>query len=487
MRRRLGLSQRLVWSLIAVVAVTVLIVGVASVVLVDRSLRNRLIDDALATTEFNLAVLAPATGLPSAPTADDIEAAALLDRFLRRGTDGAWVEFPDGQTVSAGAAPVSVGDEVRRIVGRGEIAYQFTDSPEGPVLVTAARLPPSGPDFYFVTSASPINAATRQVLLVVSGTGIVAILVGAVISSAAARRMLRPVGAARRAAERMAAGDLDVRLSEEGSDEFGRLSASFNHMAGSLRETIEALDAAHERERRFVADVSHELRTPLTGLVNEARMLADRLGDGPAVTDGHRTLAAMLDSDVGRLRRLVDDLLEISRLDSDTSPTSATAVDVPAFLTALIAQRHPDARLVVEITDPVMTEPRALERIVGNLLDNARLHAAGTETTVTAHLSSGQLVIEVSDRGPGVEPRSLERIFDRFSTGDASRSGGTGLGLAIVARHTQRLGGSAVAQVREGGGLTVTVRLPVGELLHDGDGDEMFVSHSGGDPTKGDT
>ncbi|HEX2155107.1 MAG TPA: HAMP domain-containing sensor histidine kinase [Acidimicrobiia bacterium] len=480
MKRRTGLRQRLVWSLIGVVALTVVIVGVASVVLVDRSLRNRLVQEALAATEFNLTVLAPATGLPPQPTSADIQAAGLLDRFLRRGTDGAWVRLPDGETVAAGVAPVAVSESLTGIVDRGQIAYEFTDTPDGPVLVTASRLPPTGPDFYFVTSARPISDATRQVLLVVSGAGIVAILLGAVISSAAARRMLRPVGAARQAAERMAAGDLDVRLTDEGSDEFGRLSDSFNHMADSLQETIRALDAAHERERRFVADVSHELRTPLTGLVNEARMLLDRLKEDATVTDGHRTLATMLDSDVTRLRRLVEDLLEISRLDSDQAPAATTPVDIPAFLGALIAQRHPGALLSADLTQPVITDPRALERIVGNLLDNARIHAEGAETTVTAHLAEDALVIEVSDQGPGVDSDSLERIFDRFATVDASRSGGTGLGLAIVARHVSRLGGSVEAGPGRERGLRVTVRLPVGELLHDGDRDAMFVSHSGG-------
>jgi signal transduction histidine kinase len=86
----------------------------------------------------------------------------------------------------------------------------------------------------------------------------------------------------------------------------------------------------------------------------------------------------------------------------------------------------------------------------------------------------------VSDQGPGVDRDSLERIFDRFATADPSRSGGTGLGLAIVARHVSRLGGSVEAGPGRGRGLRVTVRLPVGELLHDGDGDAMFVSHSGG-------
>lgn len=485
MTRRLGLRRRLVWSLIAVVAATVLIVGTASVLLVDRSLRNQLVEEAVGATEFNLAVLAPATGLPPSPAPADVEASGLIDRFLRRGTEGVWIEFPDGSRLASGVGQVEIAEELRSIAAAGEIGYQFVEAPDGLLLVTAARLPPSGPDLFFVTSAGPISDATRQVLFVVTGAGVAAVVLGALIASGVARRMLRPVGAAREAAERMAGGDLAVRLREEGSDEFGRLSASFNRMAAALQETITALDAAHVRERRFVADVSHELRTPLTGLVNEARMLVDRLRSTANVTEDHRALAAMLDADVARLRHLVDDLLEISRLDSDAAPPEETVVDIPAFLRALIAERHPAAELVADLPSPVSTDPRALERIAGNLLDNARIHAGGAPTTVTAVLDGENLVLEVADRGPGIEPTNLATVFDRFSTGDASRSGGVGLGLAIVAQHTARLGGTVEAKGRDGGGVAVTARIPVGKLLHDGEDGAMFISESGGETTKG--
>lgn len=479
MRPRPGLRRRLVLTLIALVTATVVLVGAASVALVERSLRNRLVDEAVATAEFNLTVLVPATGLDAAPDAAAVEEAGLVDRFLRRGTDGAWVEFPDGSQLSGGVAPATVSSDLREIVERGEIGYQFVDTTDGRLLVTAARLPPGGPDFFFATSARAVGDTIRQVLLVVSIVGIVAIVAGALTASSVAERMLRPVAAARGAAEQMAAGDLEVRLAEEGADEFGRLSRSFNRMAASLHHTIAELDAAHARERRFVADVSHELRTPLTGLVNEAQMLLARLRSGQEVTNDTRTLASMLETDVARLRRLVEDLLEISRLDStgDTSPPRET--DVSAFLAALIAERHPSAILSSDLTIPLLVDARALERIVGNLLDNARVHAPGAEVTVTAVLDDSQLVIEVADRGPGVAPEALTTIFERFSTGDPSRSGGTGLGLAIAARHVARMDGDVTASLREGGGLLFTVRIPVEELLHDGEAGEIYIAQSG--------
>lgn len=469
MRAPAGLRRRLIWSLIAVVVLTVAIVGTVSVVLVERSLRNQLVEDALDATEFNLVVLAPAAGLEESPGPAEIDRSRILDRFLSRGVDGVWVEMPNGERLSAGAGQADVSDGLREIVDSGEIGYEYSQSLRGPVLVTAARLPPGGPDFFFVTSTAAITEASRQIVLLIAGTGIAAIAIGSVVASSLAKRMLIPVAAARGAAEQMAGGDLDVRLAGEGADEFGGLSRSFNRMAGSLAETIRELEEARLRERRFVADVSHELRTPLTGLVNEARMLSDKLASAPEASDEHRAIARMLDGDVARLRRLVDDLLEISRLDSGDPLPSPTVVDVDAFLQAVVDSRHPDATVVSSVGRQVPTDPRSLERIVGNLLDNARLHASGAETTVNASVDGDLLVVEVADRGPGVDPEHLEAIFDRFTTGDPARGSGTGLGLAIAHQHANRLGGDLQATLRPGGGLSVMARIPVGKLLHDGE------------------
>jgi signal transduction histidine kinase len=482
---RPGLRRRLIWVLIGLVALTAVTVGALSVVLVDRSLRAQRVTDALAAAEFNLTVLAPAAGLPEMADAAALEEAGLLDRFLRRGTDGVWVEFDNDEQLSTpGLGEVEVSPQLRQLAEAGDLAYEFTDSPRGLVLVTAGRLPPAGPIFFFVNSAQTVSNATRQLLLVVSGTGLAVVALGALLATGLARRMLRPVAAASAAAERMAGGDLEVRLPDEGPDEFGRLSASFNTMAASLRGTIEELEAARARERRFVADVSHELRTPLTGLVNEAAMLRARLEKGGGGGDA-RTIATMLDNDVRRLSHLVEDLLEISRLDLASSPPSPTLVDVTAFLAALIDERHPEAVLASDVGSPVPVEPRGLERIVGNLLDNARHHAPGAETTVAASLHDGILEIEVADRGPGVAAEHIERIFERFATADPARGAGTGLGLAIASQHAARMGGSVTASSRPGGGLAMTVRLPVGKLLQSGDGDAMSKPDSEGDLSKG--
>lgn len=471
--------------MLAVLIVALTAVGVVSVVLVDRSLRGRLAREAVDTTEFNLAVLAPAAGITAGSSPEEITDSGVLERFLDRGPTGVSVELGDTR-LALGDTQVETSDRLRDIAESGEIGYQFTEGPRGLALVTAARLPPDGPVYFFVSPATDVVDTVRQVALVVGAATLIALMAGAALVGTVARRMLAPVAAARRAAEQMRAGDLGVRLDPAGSDEFGRLSGAFNAMAASLQATIDQLEEARARERRFVGDVSHELRTPLTGLTNEAHLLHNRLRIGQTVSDDDVALAGMLQDDVSRLRHLVEDLLEISRLDSAAAPVEEKLVDVDALLASIISARHPEAELVSSLPGPVVTDPRSLERIAGNLLDNARRHASGAPTTVSASLMGDQLVVEVSDRGPGVPPEMLSRLTERFATADSARGSGTGLGLAIADQHARRLGGTLTPMPRAGGGLTFRLEIPVGQLLQAGESDETSDSDDGAAPPKGD-
>lgn len=485
MKTRGGLTGRLVRLVIAVVGITALVVGTASVYLVDRSLRTRLVDETVAAIEFNLGVLAPAVGLDADSDRAAVDESGILNRFLSRGVDGAWVEFPEGDVLVAprGPGPLSVSPEMRAIITAGNIGYEFVDLPQGRVLVGGAKLPQDGPTFFIATSADIIDESTTRLILTVSGVGLGVLLIGAVVATGVARRILQPVSAARGAAERLAKGDLSARLDVPGTDEFSQLSNAFNTMAASLQETIQALSDAQAREKRFVADVSHELRTPLTGIVNEAAMLRSRLADGGPVGDDERTIADLLEGDVGRLRKLVEELLEISRLESDATPPSPSPVDLNRFLAALIADRHPDAILSGSLPQPVSIDRHGVERIVGNLLDNARTHAGSAEVAVTVSPTPDGVEIRVADSGPGVDQSALPTLFDRFVTTNPARGSGSGLGLSIAAEHARRLGGSISAHNRPGGGLEFIVALPVAELLHDRESRET----SSGDPDINDT
>jgi two-component system sensor histidine kinase MtrB len=465
---------RLIATVIALIAVTAGFVAVASYVLVRTSLRAQLVDDAVSRAEFNITVLATGDQLPANAGRAAFEESGLADRFLLRGSGGVIVDFPNGEVFASSLGLLAAQDllstELRGIIARGVFGYEFLTVEGIPTLVVGGRRPPAGPDFYFFFSATEVDNALTQLARVLGIAGAGILVLGALGAGLIARRVLRPVAIAGQAAGLMAEGDLTVRLPAETHDELGRLAVAFNQMAASLEDQISALVRAHDRERRFVADVSHELRTPLTALVNEAAMLESRLDDLP---DTDRRVGAMLVGDVARLRTLVEDLLEVSRLDSAPTAPDAADVDLPRFLNAVIEDRYPAAELVVTGSiGSIRSDRRSLERIVGNLLDNARSHAPGAPVTVTAGVEGGVLAIEVADEGPGVDAGDMPHLFDRFFKTDSARRGGSGLGLAIAHQHAGRLGGDLTVRAGHRQGLVFALRLPVTESLHPGDGAE---------------
>jgi two-component system sensor histidine kinase MtrB len=175
--------------------------------------------------------------------------------------------------------------------------------------------------------------------------------------------------------------------------------------------------------------------------------------------------------------------MELSRFDASAEEVALEPVDLVRLVRAVIAARQPSARFDPPVPSlMVETDPRRLDRILGNFLDNAREHAAASEVTVDLDLRGEDLVLAASDRGPGVPEDRLERIFERFTKLDPSRSGGSsGLGLAIAAEHAALLGGYLQAMNREGGGLRLELVLPrpVTRSLPGGDGSDTHRFESG--------
>ena len=462
MRSKGGFRTRLVATLIALIAATVTILGVGSYLFVSSSIRGQLVDDAVQKTNFNLAVLAT-EWLDENPTSAEYVASPLADALALRGDVDVYVDFGDGDPFLSKPVFLTtlelVSDDLTEIVGAGNIGREWVEVDGAPYLVTAGRRPPSGPDFYFFHPATDIEAGLDRLLQALVAGGLVLLLVGAATGTWVARQVLRPVGQASKAALEMAAGDLSVRLDVASNDEFGAWADAFNRMAGSLEDSIGRLEEARARERRFVADVSHELRTPLTGLVNEAALVKEHLDRMPG--EGTR-VAELLVADVDRMKRLVDDLLEISRLDAGVQETHLERIDLRAFLAAVVADRLPGAKLLGGTAPmPVDVDRRRLERIVGNLLDNARVHAGGQDVEVSAEQHTDTIVVLIADRGPGVISSRLDQLFERFAVGDQARSGsGTGLGLAIARQHAIQMGGTLQAVQRLEGGLVFELRLP---------------------------
>jgi two-component system, OmpR family, sensor histidine kinase MtrB len=380
----------------------------------------------------------------------------LLDAYKSAG-DFDTVGIAGGHSFSSRLflGPRQVPAGLRRVVGRDELGYQRTTVAGTHYLVVGG--PAEGSQLYFFFSEQGLRhelAVLRNILLV--GGGLL-VLLAALAGAVLAREALRPVAQASDAAHSLAEGLLETRLPVEGQDEFGAWAQAFNEMAAALESKIDALSEARARERRFTADVAHELRTPLTGLVGEASLLSEHLDRMPPES---RRPAELLISDVGRLRTLVEELMEISRLDAGAESVQAENVDLAALTRAVLRARGWEERVHLDGGEAVVeSDPRRLERILANLVGNALEHGAdGVEVRIGR--DDSRAFVEVEDRGPGIAPEHLPHLFERFYKADPSRAGrGSGLGLAIAQENARLLGGEIQVESELGRGSRFTLRL----------------------------
>ncbi len=458
-----GVRARLTASLVALVVLTAVVLGVGASWFVDLRLHDQALQDAANQAGFDLTVIVPGRQLPDRPTPDDIARSGLADTFRRGDVDtfvdlGAEGAFKSDERLDGLLALLPA--DMRARVDRGELAFAWIDIGGEPSLVVGGRPAGGGPAFYFVRDVSEIGEAIDQLRLALAVGAIALLVIALIIARRVARGILAPVEEAGQVAERIERGDLSARVPVTSRDEFGTWAERFNDMTAALSDTIRRLEAAQHQNRRFVADVSHELRTPLAALVAEASIVGEHLDEMPSES---RRAAELLVADVGRLRTLVEELMELSRFDADAEQVALEPVDLVRLVRAVIAARLPSAIFVPPAPSIVVdTDPRRLDRILGNFLDNAREHAGGAGVEVTVEPRPDELVIAVSDRGPGVPSDRLDHIFERFAKLDPSRSGGSsGLGLAIAAEHAALLDGYLQAMNRDGGGLRLELVLPL--------------------------
>jgi two-component system sensor histidine kinase MtrB len=447
LRRRLTLA----FALTAGIAAAALAAG--SFLLVREARLDDSRDRALEQSRFNLVLAAEV--LPAGGPEE------LLAAYERRGSfETVLLVDGDSYPSSLEVGEEQIPEDLSALVADGQLAYERTDVAGIPYLVTGGQVPGTEEDeAYFFFSEEELQddlADLRNILL--AGVGIV-ILAGALAGSLLARRTLAPVARASTAAHSLAEGLLDTRLPVESSDEFGLWAASFNEMADALEGKITALSEAQARERRFTADVAHELRTPLTAIVNEASLLAEHIERMPP--DARRP-AELLVEDVKRLRDLVEDLMEISRLDAGTQPVRPEPVDLGSLVASALRARGWDGRVRLEAAEVVLTsDPRRIERIVANLVGNALEHG-GRGVSVRVGADGVGAFVEVADGGPGIAPEDLPHLFERFYKADPARAGhGTGLGLAIALENARLLGGDVEVTSEPGVGARFTLRLPV--------------------------
>lgn len=297
---------------------------------------------------------------------------------------------------------------------------------------------------------------------ILSSTGLIAIFLGILtllIGMLLMKRFVTPLAEVIAAAQAVAAGDFSVRVAVGGrNDDLRALSEHFNAMA-------ESLERAEQERRSLFADIAHELRTPLTIIKGRLEGILD--GVYPA---SEKHVADVLE-ETYLLERLVEDLRLLALTETRQLPLEKR--EVPAreivertlHLFAPRAAEHQVAlRLQADAVPPLYVDPQRMEQVISNIVDNALRFAPPNSAIEVAIRQDGeQVVIVISDNGPGVPEQDLPWIFNRFWRGDKSRSrasGGAGLGLAIAKQLTEVQGGQIIARNRPAGGLEVTLLFP---------------------------
>jgi two-component system sensor histidine kinase MtrB len=361
-----------------------------------------------------------------------------------------------------------------------------------PYLVAGARINGDGPTGYMLKSLEAERKDLNSLAWSLGIATLLALIGAALLAQAAGSAVLRPVRRLGEAAQRLGEGHLDTRLKVSGTDELAEMSMTFNSAAEALETRVEELSAREAASRRFVADMSHELRTPLTAITAVTDVLED---EAEALDPMIAPAVRLVVSETRRLNELVETLMEVTRFDAGTAKLRVDEVDVADMITACMDARAWLDSVELDVPRGVLAtlDPRRLDVIMANLIGNALKHG-GSPVRVSlrkeggeagpgdtgggsagggsvhgraggpAHGSAGgEIVIEVSDHGPGIPEDVLPHVFDRFYKADASRarSEGSGLGLSIAMENAHIHGGDITAANSPEGGAVFTLRLPV--------------------------
>ncbi len=451
------LAQRLL--LYSFLLITVLVVAIASIV--DSRLRKNISDE----NSANLAREARLVATQWTPGRDPDSLANAAGKALQRR-----VTLIDSSGVVVGDSEFD-GDLLRHLQNhskRPEV-IQAHGSGTG---ISRRRSPSRGDDEVYAavragSGIARVSIGTASVDAIFDSAqrdiitaGIIALIGAMIVALLFARNVSRPIIALRDVAQALAARDFEERPLTKAPGEVGELADSLHRLSSQL-ESLE------KTRRDFVANVSHELRTPLTIVGGFAETLAE--DDPPPAT--RKEFAGMILENTRRMQRIVDDLLDLSRIESGGWIPKPTQVNVPEVIAEVVGALEPSARakgLTIRTYTPANAQTAYADRtailqILSNLVDNAIRHTSQGVITVFSEPDQNGTWVGVRDTGAGIAPDHLTRIFERFYRVDAGRSrehGGTGLGLAIVRHMTEAHGGRVRATSRLGEGTAIASFFP---------------------------
>jgi signal transduction histidine kinase len=465
-----SLRYRLIASYVAVIFFCLFLAGSAFVLLL-REYQQRIRMDQLADLSFPIAF--NVRGFESAGATPEQLSQIVRQlsesvgvRIILTDRGGAVVEdtggLLDGMTI---ALPTWGGAE-RRSSFR---PYYAVD--EDGILMVAPSLRSTGPggriSNYVVILAIPqanVAQAWWELAPSLAFAGVISLLVSVLVALFLTRSIAQPLVQMTRASEEMARGRYDQSIPVRRRDEVGRLANAFNAMAQQVSSSDRTM-------RDFLANVSHELKTPLTSIQGFSQALIDGTIQGE---EGHQHAAGIINDEANAMRRLVDDLLTLSKIESGQIAMGDEVVDVDKLLRDAMRRTEWQAEsnsVQVDLESPrvatVRGDPHWLGQVFTNLLDNALRHTPnGGRVTLRleAHEQPSEALVTVHNTGSYIPPQDLPRVFERFFQVDRSRSArqhGSGLGLAIVREVVQAHGGQVGATSDHAFGTTFTVRLPL--------------------------
>ena len=410
----------------------------------------------------------PAAGI-AAEIEDDEEEAASREPLTNSAdalADALGSTSEPGASNEAGSADVS--DGARRSARAHALTSTAPTDTEGSVtepVVTAdgrtvgtVRIWILGSDVLLSKADSAFRESTFNAMALAA---VIAVAISVIVGFLVSRMLTNPIRRITGTVKQIRDGDRSARTGMRGDDEIDRLGETFDEMATSLERDL-------NHERRITSDVAHELRTPLMGMLATVEAMQD--GVMPADDEHLETVA----SETRRLARLVQQMLDLSRTESRTSPMNPQPVDMVPFVRRIVDSqeqlfREHDLRLIFSDetqnrSSEITADPDMITQAIINILSNAmRYTPEGGWVVVTVKADRREVLVTISDTGIGIAKEDLSRIFNRFWRADASRAreaGGLGVGLSLTQQIIERHHGYIVVDSELGKGTTFTIHLP---------------------------